>query len=342
MNLRRVFQIGTGGLVGVGLCLFSGLLLYYLPIGRAVINGSYNLLFQPRPPIPVQEAMIVAMDDDSFEHLNQPYTAPWDRRLHAKLVDRLTKVGAKAIVFDIIFTDALTNNPGADEAFAKAIENSKRVILGADWVRIGRDNNSGTKAIAPLEMFDDGAADIGVAELGTDADLFVREHFPGVPKELISSLSWAAAEFIGAKITEKENAAEKFKKRWVNYYGAPGWISSEKYYRVVADDPAEQPNDWTVFSNKVVFVGSKITTVTAGERKDEYRSPYSYLQTDLSKASFMPGVEVQATVFLNLARGDWLTRLAWRKEVFIIVAIGILFGFFIAQYHRLNPAHQIG
>ena len=88
-----------------------GLGLQALPIGRGLINWSYDLLFFARGSIPANEAVIVLLDDVSYAALKQPRNAPWDRGLHARLIDRLTAAGARAIVFDIIFSDPNQNQP---------------------------------------------------------------------------------------------------------------------------------------------------------------------------------------------------------------------------------------
>jgi len=44
--------------------------------------------------------VIVCADEESLKFLGR---WPWPRNVHAKLVDRLTRAGAKAIVFDVLF-----------------------------------------------------------------------------------------------------------------------------------------------------------------------------------------------------------------------------------------------
>lgn len=76
-------------------------------------------------------------------------------------------------------------------------------------------------------------------------------------------------------------------------------------------------------SNKVVFVGAKMLTKFAGDRKDEFPSPFSSFD---SMPVFMAGVEIQATEFLNLHRGDWLRRLPLAVEQWLIIGLGALLG----------------
>jgi len=55
-------------------------------------------------------------------------------------------------------------------------------------------------------------------------------------------------------------------------------------------------------------------------------------------AMFAPGVEIQATAFLNLLRGDWLVHLPSSAERAIILLLGVLFGFGLVQCRPLTAA----
>src|SRR6266436_6416362 len=87
--------------------------------GRPLITKSYELLLVWRGEVAAREAVIVSLDEVSFQKLEQPLNAPWDRALHARLIDRLTAAGARAIAFDIVFSDP--RSPAADEQLARAI-----------------------------------------------------------------------------------------------------------------------------------------------------------------------------------------------------------------------------
>ena len=50
---------------------------------------------------------------------------------------------------------------------------------------------------------------------------------------------------------------------------------------------------------------------------------------------FMAGVEGQATMFLNLVRGDWLSRLPHASENLFIAGLGLLFGFGLVRFRSL-------
>jgi len=279
---------------------------------------------------PADEAVIVYLDEKSHQALNQPLNAPWDRTLHAKLIDRLTAAGAKAIVFDVVFSDPSVDGAAADETLVTAIKESKRVILAADCVPLGPGQ---AHAILPIELLETNAAGIGSAEVLPDPDLVVRKHTPDTEFSgyTLPSLAWAAAEFVGAPAAT--NNAVRQQSRWMNYYARPGALPSTSY--VDALDPTAVPDNF--IRGKLVFIGSRIKTKFAGERKDEYRNPFGFFMTQKmieQGAMFMPGVDIQATACLNLLRGDWWSRLPERTERLMVVAFGLLVGFGLV---RLKP-----
>lgn len=144
-------------LVGGAPAAVLGLILFLSPISEKWIRATYDLLLAPRPSIGIDEVTLVYMDDESHENLKQPYLMPSDRRLHAKLIDRLTAAGVKAIVFDVIFSDPSTNNKAGSEALGKAIKESGKVILAADPVPGGR-------VVLPAEALMEGTVGLGTAE----------------------------------------------------------------------------------------------------------------------------------------------------------------------------------
>jgi len=302
-------------------------MLHIFPLGRPLVHASYDFLMVTRGDRPADEAVIVYLDEKSHQQLNQPLNTPWDRTLHAKLIDRLTAAGAKAIVFDVVFSDPSPKGPEVDDMLAKAIKSSGRVILAADRIPVSRNES---RTIPPIELLLTNAAGVGSAETVPDSDLTVRKH---TPEEELPSLSWATVEFLHAPVTT--NSAARNQQRWMNYYGRPGSIPGKSFCDAL--DPAVVPDGF--FRRKVVFVGSRIITKFAGERKDEYRNPFGFFVTEAimkegGGGMFVPGVEIQATAFLNLFRGEWWTRLSDGKERSIIVVVGLLLGFLLA---RLRP-----
>jgi adenylate cyclase len=281
------------------------------------VNLSYDLLTVVQPQVIPTNVVLVFMDEESHQKLGQPLNAPWNRALHAQLVDKLTAAGAKAIVFDIVFSDPMPGSAQIDQKFARSIADSKRVILGADHERLF----SGAKRFQmPINALREAAAGVGSTEVVPSRDLIVRQHTPGQPLEQLSTLSWVTAQFAEAAVTrsaESEGAA-----RWLHYYAPANSLPGVSYDDALAMTFPE------LFRGKVVFVGARIFTRFAGERKDEYQTPYSFAKREMP---FISGVEIQATTFLNLMRGDWWSRLPPRVELLLVLIIGGVIGYLLMQ-----------
>jgi adenylate cyclase len=296
----------AGLIVGL-IAAVVGILLVYFSFGDALKFASYDLLFAMRPIIKPTEALIIYMDEASHTTLNQSFTEPWDRDLHAKLLDRLTAAGAKTVVFDIHFSGQGPNPQGTTN-LARAIKSHGRVILGADVARpMGVQGIAMKRIIPPFEPLNDAAAEIGSVELNASHDLVVRKHLRAHPDDLVPSLSHAASGLAkpGPHPTEE---------RWINYYGPPGIIPHINYARALEIPPE-------FFKDKAVFIGARVFTKFAADRKDEYRSPYGLW---LKENTLTPGVEIQATQYLNHIRGDWLRRSD--VEWWIAALIGVFAG----------------
>ena len=327
----KLSRTSFAAIIGVVLTTACGLFLHEFRLGTRLVRSSYDLLHVWRGDRRVTEAILVCLDEQSYRRLGQPLNAPWDRALHAQLVDRLTAAGARAIVFDVVFSDANSNNPSADQRLASSIKASGCVLLAADNARLRRGEK---QVIPPFDLVRDAAAGIGSDELVPDSDLVVRQHTPRGDNPL-SSLAWTAAGFVEAKVTKDENLETV--SRWMNYYGPPNAIPSVSYADAL--DPASSPD---LFRGKSVFVGSRLQTKFAADRKDEYANPFSFWLSERMReeqeALFSPGVEIQATAFLNLARGDWLTRLSTRNERLWLAVAGLLFGWGMIRFHPLWAA----
>jgi len=78
-----------------------------------------------------------------------------------------------------------------------------------------------------------------------------------------------------------------------------------------------------------VLLGSSLKTVSAGERKDELRTPYT-------RESFCPAVDIHATQLLNLIDGDWLEQMPYSSEILFLALAGLVFGFGLASVRPLT------
>lgn len=311
------------GLLGMAIGIGVGLLCIFTNRGQYLLSFSYDTFFTVRDVVKTDEVVLLFMDEDSHTYLKQPHNRAWDRRIHARLLQRLKEEGAKGVVFDIVFSDP--SDPEQDEAFAQAIADFGKVVLAAD-LSVQDQADSGvltTRLDPPHEMFELAAnGQLGLDVFYADPDVCVRRYVPGKTNSTPSE-AWAAIEIVSGAIVT--NAPERqYLPFWMNYYGHGG-IPSYSYYRAITNELGN-PLPAGIFKDKFVFVGAKTKTKFSGERKDEYRVPYSMFTEDPMKR-FIPGVEIHATAFLNLLRGEWLSTFDPRAEFYAILFVGAFFGF---------------
>jgi adenylate cyclase len=338
---RRLKSKWTGPVVGALLAVIAGLFLLKTVVGQKLIFLSYDLPFYIRPSMSPQEVVLVLIDDASFRDLHQDPKGIMDRKYHAQLLRRLTKEKARAVAFDLVFSNPTDTN--SDREFIEAVKENGKVILGADKV-LPTENVPGVSGISfviPFPELGDVAADFGTDQMPCDDDGICRQHLPVMKDDPIKSLPWATATLLHVPITTNERTW--YLPRWFNYYGPhqPGVIPFVSYYRALEVDSV--PDGY--FSNKVVFIGAHYETKLFGDRKDEYLGPFANREQEnesmpgFEVSRFMPGVEIHATAFLNLLRGDWLNRLSGTAEWHITIVLGILLG---AGLALLRPVAAVG
>ena len=158
ISLKDTFkQTWRGALFGALLTVTLGLLLLKsdFQASEKLFHLSYNIPFLHRVFIKPDEVVMVYMDDDSHRELQQPYDRPWDRAVHARLVERLTADGVKAVVFDVIFSGPNPDHPEGDERFARAIAANGHVVLGGEY---GLSADKNPTLYPPYDPFFNGAA----------------------------------------------------------------------------------------------------------------------------------------------------------------------------------------
>ncbi len=324
---RKLTQSWLGGLVGAGVTILLGVVCWF-PVGEGLTRLSYDLLYLFRADIRTEEAVIVYLDDQSHDDLKQTYGKAWDRSLHARLLDRLTADQVKAVVFDVAlaFPGTSVEEKDADERLIQAVQNNGKVLFAALYVPLDEPGLTGMKLERPFQALRKASAGWGIATLDADPDrVAIRRLRPGTEEE--PSLAWQAAKRVGAPVAN--SPAQNFRMRWLNYYGPPGTIPGASYAKTLA--PREVSSEF--FRGKVVFIGDRPTAGFSGARREEFANPYT-----LFTGKYSPGVEVHATAFLNLVRGDWLNRFPAAVEILILLIAGCGFGYGLAPFQPSKAA----
>ncbi len=275
------------------------------------------------------DIVIVAIDDQTVDSLHRsgiPYPL-MPRAIHAELVRRLHKAGAKVIAFDIYMDMSSPFGERDDKEFANALKETGKGILAC---RLFVERTSGGVVVrykGPCLPLEEGAAGLGLIDMTEDPrDSFIRTGTVAVPYqgEWFPSLATiAAAQWLGLSEEElqKQLAHGQFnghplplvkhrvgeaKKGNEGVEGLEyaalllNFVGPEKTFRHVPLEAVLFPSKHNLtdedlhrlFNGKLVFVGT-----TSVVDKDVFPTPLS--------AGF-PGVEIHATLAQMLLSGKFL------------------------------------
>lgn len=126
MGSRAPKAVSLGLLVGL-----IGLVISYVPLFHDLEEDlGLGLLFKFRGARQAPaDAVVVSIDKESSDQLNIPENPDkWPRSLHARLVQILTREGAKVITFDVHFIES--RSVSDDTMFAAANKRAGNVVLG--------------------------------------------------------------------------------------------------------------------------------------------------------------------------------------------------------------------
>jgi CHASE2 domain-containing sensor protein len=293
----------AGGAILVSLC---GLILGESFLGQSWANASYDYLFRFGTRPVTNNVVLILMDNASFDEFHQTRGQPWDRGLHAQLLNRLADDHCRMVVMDSFFR--APKDPEKDAALAAAMKRLT-VVLMAEQAQVDHSDFIGAQPILPCEPFLSAAkTNWGVAWLNPDMDLIVRRHWPFPSPGPYPSIAKTAAKLAGAQLSLIPQA------RWLRYYGQNGAWTKLSYGSALTE-----PKDY--FHNKIVFIGTQPKTVVPDNEVDEFETPFTRWTGDSTG-----GVEIIVISFLNLVNGDWLYRPSTGIEFTLFIVAGIVLG----------------
>lgn len=280
-------------------------------VGKGIRDSSYDFPFLFNQRTVPDEIVMIYIDEASHDDLKQPLALPWDRRLHADLINHLREAGAAVIVFDILFYDS---NPEQDVALAAAIEAHGRVVLAGEFVKNEMIGADAERLLLPNPVFREASAQYGLTVLPIEPDGIVRRARYQVmtsfgPKPSLSLRAYQS--FVGDQAVEMEAGAFSY----INYYGASGTFPAYSYSSVLNEE-AVSPG---VFDGKIVIVGSRQGSGLADSGKDSFAVPSTYLTNEM-----MPGMEIHATLIGSMLDGSVLQKMDVGKERLFIFLVGIV------------------
>jgi adenylate cyclase len=275
-------------IISTSVCLCV-LLLWWFGALESLENKVVDTHFKLRGVVqPYQSIALVSIDENSINKLGR---WPWPRSTHAKLIDKLTAAGAKAIVFDVLFTEPDKDRPLADEELGKAAKRSGRVVFSS-FFQAGRDGSIG-KLFLPIEPLRKNAL-TGFTNTfpetdGVNRKVPLTKDFEG---ETVPSLSiMGLSVFLGKTpldiIKEKKIVIDDYNEMFVNFAGGYETFPYYSFASVLNDevDPAK-------FKDKIVLVGGTATALF-----DLKAVPFSPI---------FPGFEIHANAISSMILGNFL------------------------------------
>ena len=86
-------------------------MLWATPLGEPWLNASYDYLFRFGAHAVTNRVTLILMDNEAFDQFHQTRGQPWDRGLHARLLNRLADDGCALVVFDSFFSSNRATRP---------------------------------------------------------------------------------------------------------------------------------------------------------------------------------------------------------------------------------------
>ena len=301
--------------IGIALAAFA-FFLSHLGLLEGLELKTLDFRFRVRGPMaPHAPIVLVSIDQDSFDELQLPW--PWPRMLHAELIRKLAKNGAKVIALDILFTEPKAD-PREDQEFGEAIKQAGNVILAAEYTEVPSDFGPRATLNLPIPVIRDGALGYGPVNLITDKDGVVRSAQPAQKFQDRIFPSFAhLISMISARQQKPNDPA--LEPALINFRGPARTYAVVPYYRVLRDEI-----DPSFYRGKIVLVGAFATSL-----HDVFPTPFSASQPT-------GGVEIQANFVETLLARDPIIRVAgWQGVLTFVVLCALTIWLVI----RLGPLH---
>ena len=268
-------------------------------------------------PKPDPDIVIVDINEASLAAMAKDYGRwPWPRQVLGEFVEQVEKQQPRAVVFDILFSDADVYNPDSDAYFDAAIAVTHNTFfpmlrLDPDSDKLSQVKPSMIPGVTPLpgalpqadatvavvlphfQAALDGGR-LGLHNIYPDTDNVARRYsvyrddygwkLPSLPARIAQQLGWG------------EPPAPEVLLNWRGKPFSYRYVSFSDVYADMGSKEKKRPQD--EFKNKIIIIGS-----TAPSLFDIKATPMDKMH---------PGVEILATAIDNFKHGDALRFPEWR------------------------------
>jgi adenylate cyclase len=285
----RVLALAVCGLLAGTLALLADAAGVLDRPEHAAVDARFDVRGgQGAPP----DVAVVQIDDKTFDQLNEQW--PFRRRLHGAVLDRLTRAGARSVVFDVQFTEP--TKPAEDNALIDAVDRSHDVVLATTEV----DSKGHANVFGGDAVLREVGARAGNAGVDQDSDGVIRRFRRSIEK--LETLPTVAAELAsGRKLAFPDG------EQWIDFAGPPGTVRTYSYSDVLR---GRFPAD--AFKGRIVVVGASTPSL-----QDVH-------QTSASGRQLMSGAEVVANETATILAGFPLRSSAGWVDALLILGLGLL------------------
>jgi CHASE2 domain-containing sensor protein len=311
--------------------------LFGQPFDRQLSHASFDWLMRHRP-IPYTadpDIVVLNIDEASLAALAPQYGRwPWPRAVLAEVAAKLEQLGARAVVFDILFSDPDVTNPDSEAIFDHYVAASRRSFYAS--VRLnprndavsqisvamlnfsqrepkstGRGDGRRTIALVPpyfKSIYD--STRVGTNNIYPDEDNVVRwfGNFERLDGYRIPSLPYRMAQVLGWPLPQQP-------RNLLNWPMGSSPYTTVSFADALRAARAGDDAFFGRFAGKVVLVGS-----TAPSLNDLKATPVDSLH---------PGIYVLATAVDNIKRSHFLRPLSpawiWAFEALMLAVSAHLF-----------------
>ncbi|MGD9210989.1 MAG: CHASE2 domain-containing protein, partial [Desulfobacteraceae bacterium] len=218
----RHWTLGLSAVLVITLIIASLRSLTYMQVLEAKTLDARFALNQP--PQNADQVVMIGIDDASLKFFGDNGVSwPWPRTFYAHVVDYLTRCGARAVLFDLLFYQpdldrSESDGRETDNAFAQAIAKNGHVILGAQLSEdklgfdtkmesVGLDSSFAElpmpsnyqSILAPIPSLSQAAAGLGIINIAADPDGIIRKVplVYGIGNKVLPQIAIAGYLFAG-------------------------------------------------------------------------------------------------------------------------------------------------
>lgn len=316
--LSTTFRMHLLHFVFCGLIIGLHVLVMSTPLLERFEYVFLDFFFRQRPVIFQHPAIVlIDMAEDSMQVMGR---WPWPRHNHAALVHILNEWGAKAIVFDVVFSEPSTTFD--DESFLESIKKSKNVYLPLVLETVGDEKFW----IYPVPEFAAAAKGTGHVNIFPDRDGTIRRIMPFLSYEGKSYPYLAiqvAYDFLGKPLPktdalpsryldDQERLLINWTEKWKGSFRHYSYVDVIRSYAAIKKDkkPLIAPDQ---IRNKVCIIGLTalgLTDIKANPLEETY-----------------PAVGVQANVLNSILTKRFVHPASKRANLMAMLLVGIVASF---------------